>query len=102
MCYLLSECVTLFLTGSELFLPALNISRGLLQSVHQPGVILSQGLQLCFPLLGVGVAAEHETCREREREIQEAYYKWKETFRQVSADVLSTDLRFNPATSLQS
>lgn len=68
MRYLLSECVTLFLTGSELFLPALNISRGLLQSVHQPGVILSQGLQLCFPLLGVGVAAEHETCRERERD----------------------------------
>lgn len=55
--HLFPECVALLLAGGQLLLPALHVGRGLLQRVHQPGVVLPQGLQLRFPLLGVGVAA---------------------------------------------
>lgn len=55
--HLFPERVALLLAGGQLLLPALHVGRGLLQRIHQPGVVLPQGLQLRFPLLGVGVAA---------------------------------------------
>lgn len=60
--YLLSEHVTLFLAGIELFLPALHVSRGLLQRIYQPGITFSQSLQLCFPLLGISAAVGQNRC----------------------------------------
>lgn len=59
--HLFPECVALVLAGGELLLPALHVGRGLLQRVHQPGVVLPQGLQLRLPLLGIGVTASAAT-----------------------------------------